>query len=382
MQRGSFHSSAQMALRRLRKKTTAGVTYDILREPRATSTTTSSSTLATTRERHVPVDIARPDYTNIGARALCLKTSRADQQAIRDAGRLAADALSYAGSLLRPGLSTVELDRRVHEWIVLRKAYPSPLHYHGFPRSICTSVNNIICHGIPDDRELLATDLVSVDITVYRNGFHGDTCRTFAVQPASLDPQGQRLIDVAKASMMAGIGVCAPGVSTRAIGRAIMYVVSGWWRLVMEAHTHPRTCRSDTHTHTHTHTLVGLTHNTRSLTRRPVRKVARAAGYSSVREYCGHGIGRSFHELPYIYHYDHGDEEEQDRESQEDDEVIMEPGMTFTVEPMLCERAARLVTWSDGWTNATADHGRCAQFEHTLLITDHGHEILTSYGDE
>lgn len=276
----------------------------------------------------IPSFIQKPPYALLGKafdpppRQLVLK-SPDDIKRMRESGRLAAEALSYAQTLLEPGLTTIELDRKVREWILKEGAYPSPLNYHGFPHSICTSVNNVICHGIPDKRPLQTGDLISIDITVYKNGFHGDTCRTFLVDAEGLSLDDRRaalaLMQATSEALSAAIETIGPNQPVTEVGRVI-------------------------------------------------GRVADRYGFGNVREFCGHGIGRDFHELPYVYHYPN-----------RQDSTLLEPGMTFTIEPMFCEGRAALDRWPDEWTIVTKDGGRCAQFEHTLVMTEHGMEILTAY---
>jgi methionyl aminopeptidase len=238
---------------------------------------------------------------------------------MRRTARDAADVLVAVGRHVAPGVTTDELDRVCHEETVRRDGYPSPLDYAGavmpFPKSICTSVNEVICHGIPDSRKLQNGDIVNIDVTVYREGVHGDTNATFLV--GQVDEAGKRLVKVTRECLERGIGAVKPGQPISDIGRAI------------EDH-------------------------------------ARAYDYGVVRTFVGHGIGEQFHtdvEVPHYY--------------TPRARTIMEPGMTFTIEPMITEGDHREVMWDDGWTAVTADRKRSAQFEHTVLVTDRGVEILT-----
>jgi methionyl aminopeptidase len=197
-------------------------------------------------------------------------------------------------------------------------AYPSPLNYHGYPKSLCTSVNEVICHGIPDSRPLSEGDIVNLDVTVYLDGVHGDTNATFGV--GNIDDASQRLIVVTGESLDKGIEAVAPGGPISDIGRAI-------------------------------------------------QRHAEAAGFGVVRDYCGHGIGEVFHSLPQIPHY-----------YEPSARTVMEPGMTFTIEPMITLGTWRHVLWEDGWTAVTADGCRTAQFEHTILVTETGADVLTRPG--
>ena len=247
---------------------------------------------------------------------------KAGVQRMRDASAVARDLLSFACELVHPGVTTEEIDRRVHEHCVSAlRVYPSPLNYAHFPKSLCTSVNEVVCHGIPDsDAELRAGDLVKLDVSCYVNGYHGDTCRTIiAGGAAATDAAGRRLVSTTKHALDTAAAQCGPGVPFNHVGAVI-------------------------------------------------EPIAAAAGYVPVRVYAGHGIGRFFHTLPLVYHH-----------INDASDVRMAPGMTFTIEPMLVEGAADVLLWPDGWTVVTADGRRAAQFEHTLLITEHGCDVLTRY---
>jgi len=240
----------------------------------------------------------------------------AEQQLMRVAGRLTADVLDMIGPHVQPGVSTEELDRLCHDYIVgVQQAVPAPLNYRGFPRSICTSVNHVVCHGIPGERRLRQGDIVNIDITVIKDGFHGDSSRMFAVGKPTV--QGARLMQVAYEAMWAGIRTVQPGARLGDIGHAVQL-------------------------HTESH------------------------GCSVVREYCGHGIGRVFHEDPQVLHY-----------GRPGTGVELQEGMTFTIEPMVNagERHVRLLP--DGWTVVTRDHSLSAQWEHTVLVGAGGCEVLT-----
>jgi methionine aminopeptidase type I len=246
---------------------------------------------------------------------ITLKTP-AEQDAMRLAGRLTADVLDMIGPHVRPGVSTDELDRICHEYIVgVQQAIPAPLNYRGFPKSICTSVNHVVCHGIPGDRRLKQGDLVNVDVTVIKDGFHGDSSRIFHVGKPTI--QGERVAKVAHEALWLGIAAARPGNRLGDIGYAIQ--------------TH-----------------------------------VEAAGFSVVREYCGHGIGRVFHEDPQVLHYGRPGTGEE-----------LVPGMTFTIEPMVNAGKRHVRLLADGWTVVTGDHSLSAQWEHTILITPTGHEVLT-----
>ena len=235
---------------------------------------------------------------------------------MRAACRHAREALEFAGSLVRPGVTTDYIDRKVHEFVTKRGVYPSPYGYRGFPKSLCSSINEVMCHGIPDDRELLEGDIVNLDLSCYAQGHHGDTSATFCVGQVSRE--ARQLVDVTKAALDKCIAVCGPGVPLAAVGRVV-----------------DRIC--------HEH------------------------GYESSRTYCGHGIGATFHMLPYVLHF----------EDAAQPAFIMQPGLVFTIEPILCEGSQEHDLWADNWTVAAKDLGLSAQFEHTLVITEHGAEILT-----
>ena len=240
---------------------------------------------------------------------------------MRVACRLAAEVLEMIAPYIQPGVSTDELDQRCHAYIVeVQQAIPSPLNYHGFPKSICTSVNHVVCHGIPSDKRLKDGDVVNVDITVLKDGFHGDTSRMFYLGNPSI--KAQRLVETAYECLKVGIEMVRPGLRLGDLGAAI------------QAH-------------------------------------AEARNYSVVREYCGHGIGREFHEEPQVLHY-----------GQPGTGFMLEPGMTFTIEPMINAGKRQVRLLPDGWTVVTKDHSLSAQWEHTVLVTDNGHQVLTARTDE
>lgn len=250
--------------------------------------------------------------------AVIIKTPE-EIEKMRIAGRLAAQVLDMITPYVQAGVTTLELDQRCHDYIVnVQQATPAPLNYRGFPRSICTSLNHQVCHGIPSERRLKNGDILNIDITVIKDGFHGDTSRMFLVGKPSI--MASRLVDIAHEALMVGIHTVAPGVRLGDLGHAIQSFVEG--------------------------------HR-----------------YSVVREYCGHGIGREFHEEPQILHYGTPGEG-----------IALKPGMVFTIEPMINvgKRHTRLM--SDGWTVVTKDHSLSAQWEHTVLVTDSGCEILTVSG--
>ncbi len=240
---------------------------------------------------------------------------------MRVAGRLAAEVLEFIEPHVQAGITTDELDRLCHDYIVEeQQAIPAPLNYHGFPKSICTSVNHQVCHGIPGDKRLKKGDIVNIDITVIKDGFHGDTSKMFFIgEPSVL---ARRLTEITREAMFIGIGVVRPGAHVGDIGHAIQTFVE------------------DHH-------------------------------YSVVREYCGHGIGRGFHEEPQIMHY-----------GKPGTGAELVPGMCFTIEPMVNAGKRQVKTLGDGWTVVTRDRSLSAQWEHTILVTESGHEILTLRAEE
>jgi methionyl aminopeptidase len=239
-----------------------------------------------------------------------------EQEKMRVAGRLAAEVLDMIGPHVTPGVSTDELNAICHEYIVdTQQATPAPLNYRGFPKSICTSVNHVVCHGIPGDRVLKNGDIVNIDITVIKDGFHGDTSRMFHVgEPKVL---AERLTEVCFESMWAGIRAIKPGTRLGDIGHAVQ-------------------------THAEGHR------------------------FSIVREYCGHGIGRIFHEDPQVLHF-----------GKPGTGLELVPGMTITVEPMINAGRRDVKLLNDGWTVVTKDHSLSAQWEHTVLVTETSYEVLT-----
>jgi methionyl aminopeptidase len=268
--------------------------------------------------RSVPPEIPRPEYTD-GSEPGPPPSSEIQGsdviERMRAAGRAAAEVLAIACDAVAPGVTTDAIDAIVHEETIKRGAYPSTLGFRDYPKSCCTSVNEVICHGIPDDRALLDGDIVNIDVTVYLDGVHGDVDATVPV--GVVDPASIRLIDVTRECLYKGIGAVRPGLPIYEIGRAI-----------------------ETH----------ATH----------------FGYGVVRSFTGHGIGERFHtglQIPHFYN------RRADR--------IMEPGMIFTVEPMITMGTWQHVLWDDGWTALTADGRRTAQFEHTLVVTESGSVILT-----
>jgi len=267
--------------------------------------------------RQVPPGIQRPEY--VGKKRPTLgEPDVKDAETIermRVAGRLAALALAEVGRHVAPGVTTDELDQVGHDFLVAHGAYPSTLGYRGYPKSLCTSLNEVICHGIPDDTVIADGDIVNVDITAYIGGVHGDTNATFLA--GNVDEESRLLVQRTREAMMRGISVVAPGRPLNAIGRVI-------------------------------------------------ESYARRFGYGVVRDFTGHGIGTTFHSGLVVPHFD-------DPET----DLVMEPGMTFTIEPMLTLGTIEYDVWPDGWTAVTRDRKRTAQFEHTVLVTESGHEILT-----
>ncbi|MET8868296.1 type I methionyl aminopeptidase [Nonomuraea sp. NPDC004580] len=267
--------------------------------------------------RKVPAHIERPEY--VGKKRP--KTGESDVKTpeiierMRVAGRIAAQALEEVGRHVRPGVTTDELDRIGHEFLLDHGAYPSTLGYKGYPKSLCTSINEVICHGIPDDTVLQDGDIVNVDITAYIGGVHGDTDATFLV--GEVDEESRLLVERTRESMMRAIKAVAPGRQLNVVGR------------VIEAY-------------------------------------AKRFGYGVVRDFTGHGIGATFHSGLMVPHYD-------------DPSLRVElvPGMTFTIEPMLTLGTIEYEIWPDKWTAVTKDRKRTAQFEHTIVVTDTGSEILT-----
>lgn len=269
--------------------------------------------------RAVPAQIDRPEYMfHDGPEVVTASDVKSAEviERIRRAGKVAADALELAGSLVTPGVTTDAIDQAVHDFIIERGAYPSCLGYMGFPKACCTSVNEVICHGIPDDRPLEDGDIVNVDVTAYLDGVHGDTCAMFTV--GQVDEESELLIERTREAMMRGIKAVRPGRPFNVIGR----VISAY---------------------------------------------AKRFNYGVVRDYTGHGVGEAFHSGLIVPHYDAAPQYGQ----------IMEEGMVFTVEPMLTLGSIDWEQWEDGWTVVTKDRSRTAQFEHTIVVTEAGAEILT-----
>ncbi|MDX6246490.1 MAG: methionyl aminopeptidase [Frankiales bacterium] len=269
--------------------------------------------------RSVPGDILRPPYLATGGYPRGhngAEPKSADViERMRRAGQAAAEVLQTVGAAVRPGVTTDALDAIAHEECLRRGGYPSPLGYKGFPKSLCTSVNEVICHGIPDSTRLREGDIVNCDVTIYLDGVHGDTNATFCV--GEVDPETARLVQVTRECLDLGIAAVRPGAEVRSIGAAI-------------------------------------------------QQHAEAAGFGVIRDFVGHGIGEQFHTEPQIPHYDDG------RSTQ-----LLVPGMTFTIEPMISAGDWHMRMWDDGWTAVTADLSRSAQFEHMMVVTEDGVEVLT-----
>ena len=240
-----------------------------------------------------------------------------EQAKMRVAGRLAAEVLDMIATHIQPGVTTEELDRLCHDYIVnVQHAIPANVGYNGFPKTLCTSVNHVVCHGIPGDRKLKHGDIINLDITVIKDGFHGDTSKMYYVGEPSV--QARRLVQVTHDAMLTGIDMVQPGVRLGDIGHAIQQYAEG-------------------------------------------------NGFSVVREYCGHGIGRVYHEDPQVLHY-----------GTPGTGLELREGMCFTIEPMINAGKRQVKLLPDGWTVVTKDHSLSAQWEHTLLVTGHGHEVLTT----
>jgi methionyl aminopeptidase len=270
--------------------------------------------------RPVPAAIGRPPYVANGGqpsgRVLAPVHDADAIERLRAAGAAAKRVLDTVGAAVHEGVTTDELDGVAHDAYVAEGGYPSPLGYRGFPKSICTSVNEVVAHGIPDDRRLVDGDIVNCDITIYLDGMHGDCSATFLI--GDVDAETRRLVTVTEQCLAAGIAAVHPGGRLRDIGRAI-------------------------------------------------QKVAHREGFGIVRELVGHGIGEEFHSAPYVHHYD----EPRDR-------TRLRSGMVFTIEPMLTQGEPDVLQWDDGWTIVTLDGQPSAQFEHTVMVTERGVEVLTA----
>ena len=269
--------------------------------------------------RSVPDAILRPEYVGKPAPAKFTGShvKSTDQiEKIRRAGKIAAQAIELVGQSIKPGMTTDDLDQIGHEYLVSQGAYPSTLGYRGYPKSICSSLNEVICHGIPDDTVIQDGDIVNIDITAYIDGYHGDSNQTFLV--GSVKEEIRLLVERTREALHRGISVVAPGREVNLIGRAI-------------------------------------------------ETYAKRFGYGVVRDFTGHGIGESFHSGLIIPHYDSAPQYSD----------VMEVGMVFTIEPMLTLGTHNWKMWDDGWTVVTADQSITAQFEHTIVVTESGAEILT-----
>jgi methionyl aminopeptidase len=269
--------------------------------------------------RYVPDSIVKPPYAETGIVPRYNESRIKEPDVIermRVAGAAAKDILRRAGEMVRPGITTDEIDIFVHDACIAMGGYPSPLNYHGYPKSVCTSVNEVICHGIPDSRVLEDGDVINLDVTIYLNGVHGDTNATFAV--GDISQQDKDLMAVTEECMWHGIEVVKPGVMINEIGRAI------------EVH-------------------------------------AKKHKYGVVRAFIGHGIGENFHtDIQVLHYYDPRNT------------MILREGMTFTIEPMITASGeTRHKMWDDDWTAVTADGSRTAQYEHTMVVTKDGVEVLT-----
>ena len=268
--------------------------------------------------REVPSHIARPPYAETGQVNRWAESAVKTPEIIarmRIAGEVAAEVLKLAGEFVRPGIATDEIDVYVHQLCIERNSYPSPLNYSNFPKSVCTSVNEVICHGIPDSRVLLDGDIINLDVTCYIGGVHGDTNATFPV--GEIAAESKQLIQVTEDCIWRGIEAVAPGRPLSDIGRAI-------------------------------------------------ESRAKQDRLGVVRAFIGHGIGEQFHtDIQVLHYYD------------SHNNTIMRPGMTFTIEPMITLGTWQHKMWNDDWTAVTADGKRTAQFEHTILVTDTGCDVLT-----
>lgn len=271
-------------------------------------------------ERFVPDNIIKPDYyykpmsepsNNTGS----VEIKNPDQiQGMRESCRLAATILCSVPFILQPGVTTDQIDEFVHESTIISEAYPSPLRYLGFPKSVCTSVNNVACHGIPDDRSLHDGDIINVDVTVFFKGFHGDCSKTFLI--GNVDTRGRYLVESTQECLNTAISICKPNIPFNMIGKVIS-------------------------------------------------EFAKQKRLNVFPQFIGHGIGSYFHGPPEVLPF------------KNDYDEVMQPGMTFTIEPILTLGDIEVELWEDGWTAVPIDGARSAQFEHTILITEDGHEILT-----
>jgi methionyl aminopeptidase len=269
--------------------------------------------------RRVPAPIPRPEYVGKAGPREYDGNDIYDVEGIeriRESGKIAAGAVEAVGQAIRPGVTTNELDVIGHEFMIERDAYPSTLGYRGYPKSVCTSINEVICHGIPDNTVLEDGDIINIDITAFKNGVHGDLSKTFIVGEAS--QESTDLVERTREAMNRGIKSVAPGREINVIGRAI-------------------------------------------------ESYAKRFGYGVVRDFTGHGVGTAFHSGLVIPHYD----------AAPDFAQTIEVGMVFTIEPMLTLGTYQWDMWPDDWTVTTRDKSLTAQFEHTIVVTEHGADILT-----
>ncbi|NVJ60469.1 MAG: type I methionyl aminopeptidase [Gammaproteobacteria bacterium] len=274
------------------------------------------------QQKHYKIRVYRIPHRNLQSKKMAIKIKTADEiEKMRVAGRLAAEVLEMIEPHVVAGVTTNELNQICHDYIVNQQhAIPAPLNYHGFPKSICTSVNHVVCHGIPADKQLKNGDIINIDITVIKDGYHGDTSKMFTIgQPKIL---AERLIKVTQECLYLGIDMVKPGVQLGDIGYAIM-------------------------NHAHKY------------------------HYSVVREYCGHGIGAEFHEEPQVLHY-----------GKPGTGAELKAGMCLTIEPMINAGKRNVKLLPDEWTVVTKDRSLSAQWEHTLLVTDTGVEVLTKRSEE
>ncbi|KAI7883462.1 methionine aminopeptidase [Lichtheimia hyalospora FSU 10163] len=318
IQKSAFHTSKAVRLPP-RRSNVNSITSRWGSFERITPASLASVDVRTFPRRPVPDNIPHPSYAAQGLASSweseipCLSTQE-QIQGLTNACQLAKKVLTMGGKMCLPGITTDMIDKELHQAIVDHGAYPSPLNYMGYPKSVCTSVNNIIAHSIPDDRSLQDGDIINIDVTVYLNGYHGDTSATFMV--GNVDSKGRKLVEYTRECLDKAINICGPGVPFNEIGKVI----------------------SDH---------------------------AENNGYTVSEELTGHGIGTEFHCHPLIYHHRNAEE------------GTMEPGMAFTIEPILCQGSPMGILWPDQWTISTIDGGRSAQFEHTVLITNDGVNVLT-----
>lgn len=259
--------------------------------------------------------MGQPQPKNKFSQGIELHTA-SDFEGMRAAGRLAAETLDMITDHVRVGVTTEELDRICHDFITRHGAIPAPLNYRGFPKSICTSINHVVCHGIPGPKKLMDGDIVNIDVTVILDGWYGDTSRMYYAGTPNV--KAKRLSDITYDCLMAGIEAVKPGATLGDVGRAIQVLAEG-------------------------------------------------NRFSVVRDFCGHGLGRTFHAEPQVLHY----------YTPEADRVVLEPGMFFTIEPMINTGTWETKVLADGWTAVTRDKGLSAQFEHSLAVTETGYEIFT-----